>query len=131
VSLPAPSPSVDTPTIGRSSFTVAAYRAPAFQVTARINQPTVTAGDRIQARIQAKYFFGSPVAKGRLRWTLTRDRKGIQPAGYEGFSFGDPQATEPEGAVLGSGGKTLDGSGSADINVKLPEKPLEGFEQLT
>ncbi|HYV51291.1 MAG TPA: MG2 domain-containing protein, partial [Dongiaceae bacterium] len=131
VSLPAPSPSVDTPTIGRSSFTVAAYRAPAFQVTARINQPTVTAGDRIQARIQAKYFFGFPVAKGRLRWTLTRDRKGIQPAGYEGFSFGDPQATEPEGAVLGSGGKTLDGSGSADINVKLPEKPLEGFEQLT
>ncbi|HET9235535.1 MAG TPA: MG2 domain-containing protein, partial [Candidatus Eisenbacteria bacterium] len=124
-------PGVATQQIGSGSFTVAAYRAPSFQVTTRVPQRTVTPGDRIEAQVQARYFFGSPVAKGRLRWTLTRDRTGIHPDGYEAFSFGDPTGNAPQGAVLGSGETALDGSGSARITVRVPEQPFDGFERLT
>lgn len=117
--------------IGSGSFVVAEYRAPSFQVTTRVLERTVTAGDRLEARIQSRYFFGSPVANGRLRWTITRDRTGIYPEGYEDFSFGDPQGNGPQGAVLGSGELMLDGQGSARITSRMPEKPFDGFEQLT
>ncbi|HYV51648.1 MAG TPA: alpha-2-macroglobulin family protein, partial [Dongiaceae bacterium] len=94
-------------------------------------QRTVTAGDRLEARIQSRYFFGSPVANGRLRWTLTRDRTGIYPEGYEDYSFGDPQGNGPQGAVLASGEIKLDGQGAASITSRMPEKPFDGFERLT
>jgi alpha-2-macroglobulin len=117
--------------IGSGAFTVAAYRAPSFQVKVRTLQRTVTAGDRFRAEVKADYFFGTPVAGARLSWTLVRDRTGIQPAGYEAFSFGDPEGAGPQGAVLASGETALDAEGRASVQVMLPQAPFESFERLT
>ena len=118
-------------TVGSGSFMVAEYRAPSFMVSTSVSPRTVTPGDRLEARIQSRYFFGSPVANGRVTWTLTRDRTGINPEGYEQFSFGDPQGNGPMGAVLGSGEARLDNQGLARITTRIPEKPFDGFERLT
>ena len=125
-----PSTMVPEIAIGSASFTVASYRAASFQVKTRLHERTVTAGDRLQAEVQASYFFGSPLRGSRVRWTLTRDRAGIHPPDYEEYAFGDPEALGPGGAVLASGETVLDAAGLARITVTLPTKPLEGYERL-
>lgn len=57
---------------GGNTFRVEEYKKPEFEVT--IDAPTepVMLGEKITASIKAKYYFGSPVAKGKVKYKVTR-----------------------------------------------------------
>ncbi len=125
--------------IGSAEFQVAAYRAASFQVTARSRTASVTAGSTFEVDVSASYYFGAPLAGSRVRWSLVRERAGIRPPGYDGFSFdsydeysfGEFDGSGPASAVLATGEDILDAAGAAAIRVPLPEEPFAGFERLT
>ncbi len=57
---------------GGNNFRVEEYKKPEFEVS--IDAPTepVMLGEKITAKIKAKYYFGSPVAKGKVKYKVTR-----------------------------------------------------------
>ncbi|MCB1125981.1 MAG: hypothetical protein KDM81_05760, partial [Verrucomicrobiae bacterium] len=67
-------------------FTLAEYQPDAFEVT--LNAPSDLApGERLDARVSARYLFGSPVSRGEVRWTVSQRDAGFAPAGFDGWSF--------------------------------------------
>ena len=57
---------------GGSSFRVEEYKKPEFEVTVEAPDKPVQLGEKIVAKIKAKYYFGSPVAKGTVKYKVLR-----------------------------------------------------------
>jgi len=53
-----------------TSFTVAAYRKPEFEVLVTPEQADVIQGDLIHAQVTAQYYAGGPTSNARVHWTL-------------------------------------------------------------
>lgn len=58
--------------LGGSSFRVEEYKKPEFEVTVEAPTEPVQLGEKITAKVQAKYFFGAPVAKGKVKYKILR-----------------------------------------------------------
>ncbi|WP_254506665.1 alpha-2-macroglobulin family protein [Anatilimnocola floriformis] len=58
--------------MGGNTFRVEEYKKPEFEV--KVDAPTepVMLGEKITAKINAKYYFGAPVAKGKIKYKITR-----------------------------------------------------------
>jgi len=54
------------------SFRVEEYKKPEFEVLVEAPDKPVALGDTITAKIKAKYYFGSPVTKGQVKFKVTR-----------------------------------------------------------
>ncbi|MFK7777431.1 MAG: alpha-2-macroglobulin family protein, partial [Gimesia sp.] len=54
------------------SFRIEEYKKPEFEVLVEAPVEPVALGDTITAKIKAKYYFGSPVTKGQVKYTVTR-----------------------------------------------------------
>src|SRR5262249_13429816 len=87
------------------NFLVAAYRRPDFRVdaTTTIDQPI--AGHDIHATLDARYLFGSAMAKRPVRWTLSHEPSWGAPSSitdlkqWKDFSFGYyPETQQPRTA---------------------------------
>ncbi len=61
---------------GGGSFRVEEYKKPEFEVT--VDGPTepVMLGEKISATIKAKYYFGSPVTRAKVKYKITRSSYG-------------------------------------------------------
>lgn len=57
---------------GGSSFRVEEYKKPEYEVTIEAPREPVMLGDKVQATIQAKYYFGSPVTRAKVKYKVTR-----------------------------------------------------------
>ena len=59
-------------TLGGGSFRVEEYKKPEFEV--KVDAPTepVMLGEKITATIKAKYYFGSPVTKAKVKYKVNR-----------------------------------------------------------
>lgn len=59
-------------TVGGNKFRVEEYKKPEFEV--KIEAPTdpIKLGEKITAKIEAKYFFGAPVTNATVKYTITR-----------------------------------------------------------
>ena len=58
-----------------TSFQVAEYRRPEFQVSVETDRPAYVQGDRIRVTAQASYYFGGGVSDAQVRWSvLSADR---------------------------------------------------------
>ena len=57
---------------GGGSFRVEEYKKPEFEVTVEAPGEPVMLGEKVEATIQAKYYFGSPVTKAKVKYTVTR-----------------------------------------------------------
>jgi alpha-2-macroglobulin len=55
------------------SIRVEEYRKPEFEVNITAPEKPVTLGDKIQAKIKAKYYFGSPVTEASVSVRVTRE----------------------------------------------------------
>jgi uncharacterized protein YfaS (alpha-2-macroglobulin family) len=60
----------DGTTEGSGSFYVEEYKKPEYQVTVKPSAPRVLQGNSIQAVIEARYFFGEPVANARVKYVV-------------------------------------------------------------
>ena len=63
---------VDEKEIESASFAVAEYRKPEFKVTVKTNRKRYVLGDTFRVSGNARYYFGSPVAKAKVRYTVMR-----------------------------------------------------------
>ena len=66
---------------GGGSFRVEEYKKPEFEVTVDAPTEPVMLGEKISATIKAKYYFGSPVTKAKVKYKINRtsyDRAGIR-----------------------------------------------------
>ncbi|MEI7767123.1 MAG: MG2 domain-containing protein [Phycisphaerae bacterium] len=72
------------------SFRVEEYKKPEFEVT--IDAPTIPVmlGEKITATVKAKYYFGSPVAQGTVKYKVTRDAHDARwyPPAYWDWYYG-------------------------------------------
>ncbi|MBA3481366.1 MAG: alpha-2-macroglobulin, partial [Pirellulales bacterium] len=57
---------------GGGSFRVEEYKKPEFEVTIDAPEKPVKLGDKITAKITAKYYFGSPVTEARVKYKVLR-----------------------------------------------------------
>ena len=57
---------------GGGSFRVEEYKKPEFDVKIEAPKEPVSLGEKITAAIQAKYFFGAPVTKARVKYKVLR-----------------------------------------------------------
>ncbi len=57
---------------GGSNFRVEEYKKPEFEVTVDAPTEPVALGEKITATISAKYYFGSPVAHGKVKYKILR-----------------------------------------------------------
>ena len=55
---------------GSGSFYVEEYKKPEYQVTVKPAAPRVLQGNSIQATIEARYFFGEPVAGAKVTYVV-------------------------------------------------------------
>ncbi len=57
---------------GGGSFRVEEYKKPEFEVTVEAPKEPVQLGEKITAKIRAKYFFGSPVTEATVKYKVLR-----------------------------------------------------------
>lgn len=108
------------------SFSVEEYRKPEFEVSVTAPQRYYVQGTQATLRVQARYYFGQPVAHGRVKyvtysstyWSPWRsfEADADDISDYQSSYFGD-QETEAEAA--------LDENGEALIPVDLPDGQTE------
>ena len=108
--------------IAGTSFLVAQFRRPEFQVEATASQPGYISGETIAVDFEASFYFGGAVEGAKVDWTATALPTSLRFEGYERYSFSDfdyyRQTTTFEQPDRGSGSLTTDRSGIA--RVELP-----------
>lgn len=55
--------------VGSAVFDIAEYRKPEYRVTLTPSANPVIAGERLAFTLEAKYYFGAPLAGARVRWS--------------------------------------------------------------
>jgi uncharacterized protein YfaS (alpha-2-macroglobulin family) len=103
-----------------TSFQVAEYRAPEFQVSVDAARDAYLAGDTIDATAEATYYFGGPVAGADVHWSVLADDYVFRyecppgtdcpPYSWTDFEWGD--WTEDEYGTFG--GLIAEGDGETD-----------------
>ena len=64
--------SIHIPSYGGGSFRVEEYKKPEFEVKVEAPSEPVMLGEKITATIQAKYYFGAPVTKAKVKYKILR-----------------------------------------------------------
>ena len=57
---------------GAVNFRVEEYKKPEFEVTVEAPQEPIALGETITATVKAKYYFGAPVAEGKIKYKVLR-----------------------------------------------------------
>jgi uncharacterized protein YfaS (alpha-2-macroglobulin family) len=117
---------------GRSngSFEVAEYKKPEYKVSVSVPSKFIQTGTKSNFSIDAKYFFGSPVANADVQYYIYRSR-------YYAWGFGEDDSdvtgeesdTEDEYSQYYSGGDdmiqesegTLDARGHLNVDFQVPQ----------
>jgi uncharacterized protein YfaS (alpha-2-macroglobulin family) len=67
-------------------FRVEEYKKPEFEVSVKSSKSTARLGEKIKARIEARYYYGAPVAKAKVTYKIFREAYQFQyfgPAEYD------------------------------------------------
>lgn len=108
-------------------FRVDEYRKPEYRVDVDWKRKTVLQGDDVEAQVEAKYYFGSPVSDAEVKYTVTR--RAYWPY-WRCWAFYYDWYAEEEDAGVGFGGKrgivnrgggepVLQGTGKTDAQGRL------------
>jgi|HubBroStandDraft_1064217.scaffolds.fasta_scaffold00002_19 uncharacterized protein YfaS (alpha-2-macroglobulin family) len=109
------------------SFAVEEYKKPEYIVQITPDAPRVLQGQPIKATIEAKYYFGEPVANAKVKWVVHQDRtySGLNMYAEEGDEEGESEGdADEEGGGSDSeryysGEQTEEKSGTLDENGQL------------
>jgi uncharacterized protein YfaS (alpha-2-macroglobulin family) len=115
-----------------TSFNVLEYRKPEFAVTLTVPHKFRVGGEKEELSLQAKYYFGAPVAGAKVRYRIySQPAYGVFPDGKDVGGAGDgDEETDYYGGYsdfVGEGEVTTDENGKAVIRVmtnrtKIPLK---------
>ena len=121
----------DRSAYGGTSFQVAEYRAPEFEISVNSAQPAYVQGESVQIAVEARYFSGGPLADAPVTWRLLAEPYSHfwadAPAGryynFEPVEL-DDQSSNPFGGFFG--GLVQEGEGVTDSEGQLViEVPVE------
>jgi hypothetical protein len=75
---------------GGGTFRVEEYKKPEFEVTIDAPKEPVRLGEKVEATIKAKYYFGAPVTKGTVKYKVLRNSYSSRwyPAGTWDWFYG-------------------------------------------
>ncbi len=97
-----------------TSFQVAEYRRPEFQVTVQTDRPEYAQGDRINVTAQATYYFGGAVSDARVHWSVLSADRGFTYQGKGWWDFTDYDWSR-RGEYYGQYGEVIaEGDGTTD-----------------
>lgn len=101
-----------------TSFDVAAYRLPEFQMELLTNQPRYAQGEGMMITATAQYFFGGPVSQANVRWTILSDDYSFRYRQTDAYDFLDDAFTagEVDANRFGFGTIVAEGTGITDEN---------------
>lgn len=60
--------------IGNGSFAVEEYKKPEYEVVVTTAEQSYSSSDKVEATVQADYYFGSPVTDAAIEYRITRSR---------------------------------------------------------
>jgi uncharacterized protein YfaS (alpha-2-macroglobulin family) len=113
----------------RGGFNVEDYKKPEYQVKVTPDQPRVLQGETIKATIDARYYFGEPVAGAKVTYTVSKVPY-WSPFAEEDVDEDSGDAAEPDDGRYDYGGEqqseqsgTLDSSGRLAITVPTSPSP--------
>ena len=105
------------------SFYVEEYKKPEYQVKVSFDQPRVLQGQSVKATIDARYYFGEPVANGKVKYVvhtapswsdfMSEEEGDYGAEGEEGvggdddYSYGGEQQSEQSGQLDANGKLTI------------------------
>jgi alpha-2-macroglobulin len=98
-----------------ASFEVEEYKKPEYEVKIRPSKPRVVQGERVEATIEAKYFFGEPVKGAKVTYTVRRAP--YYPPWYDRDELSYEQTEEDD-----SGGDFFRGEQGEEKEGKLDDK---------
>ena len=108
-----------------TNFSVEDYKKPEYQVKVTAQTPRVLQGQPIKATIDARYYFGEPVANAKVTWVVHTST--YWPMGHDqddeeagADQEGDSaEADDPEGDDTDGGEQASENSGTLDADGKL------------
>ncbi len=101
-----------------TSFVVAEYRRPEFQVAVKADKPEYFDGDPIKVNVDAEYFFGGGVTDAQVTWRLLSEDLYFSPENVKGYwDFSDYDLAD--GRRNRSGGFVREGKGKTDAQGKF------------
>ncbi len=98
-----------------ASFQVEEYKKPEYEVKIRPSRPRVVQGERVEAIVAAKYFFGEPVKGAKVSYTVRRAP--YYPPWYERDELSYQQTEEDE-----SGGSFFRGEQGEEKTARLNDQ---------
>jgi len=104
-------------------FEVQEYRKPEFEVTVTSPDKFVRQGSKIKATIKARYYFGQPVARGAVTYTLHKSGY-YSPLRWSDDSEGggdQEYVSDFAGDEISEQKARLDDKGEATVSIDLPE----------
>ncbi len=107
-------------------FRVAEFRAPDFEAKVTADKPVQSISEGpLKATLSGTYFFGAPMRKAKVEYTVTRSEDSFTPKGLDDFQFGVPgwiRQQKKMDIALGitdRGTETLDANGSYALSIPL------------
>ncbi len=120
--------------VAGTSFAVAEFRKPEFQVEVETDRTSYASGDTIEATVQATYFFGGGLEGASLEWAVLGVPYYMRVKGYEQYSFSDYDyyRTSVVREGIRAQGKGVTGAdGTASFSIPAVLKGTEGAMQFT
>jgi alpha-2-macroglobulin len=109
----------------QGSFKVLEYRKPEFEVKLQTDQKFRLGGSQIPLTLSARYYFGAPVAEGKIVWRVYSQP--WQPEEALGGGFGEAQHSFQGYSEFISEGETVlnqQGEATITITAKTHEQPV-------
>jgi uncharacterized protein YfaS (alpha-2-macroglobulin family) len=114
-----------------TSFQVAEYRKPEFQVAVETDRGEYVQGDEITVNVEATYYFGGPVADADVHWTVLTNDYFFRWMGRGRYDFTDYDWTQyryygPSGEFVTEGEGTTDAQGrfTFEVPAEIADKIL-------
>ena len=118
-----------------TSFSVAEFRTPEFEVEVGTAEEHYVAGDTIATETEARFYFGAPVGGAEVAWAARAFPTAIRVEGYEDYSFSEYdyyyRTSEYRDPRRGSGTARTDASGVARFEVPARLEQDEGTQSFT
>lgn len=119
-----------------TSFTVAEFRVPEFEVEARTQREHYVDGERIDAEARASFFFGGPVEGASAEWSVLASPAAVRVEGYERYSFTeygywDWRPADVDRPLRAAGVARTDATGVARFGAAAALEAGEGAQRFT
>jgi alpha-2-macroglobulin len=98
------------------AFQVRELQPNPFEVTVRAKSE-YAAGDKVEIPVSARYYFGQPLSRARVKWTMEMEESDFKPPGFDSFRF---RRAAPGGHLAFSGEARLSNSPGCVITPEMP-----------